>query len=54
MNTARMLLAVLALSLVSCGGGGAEEDVLIKAGDPVGEPPCKSIPIEQRQAECGT
>lgn len=39
---------------IGCGGGGDDGDVKAKHDQPTEEPPCKSVPIERRAAECGT
>ena len=46
-----VVLLVLAAFLTGCGGGEVEE---LDKTRPTEEPPCKSVPIERRQAECGT
>lgn len=37
--------------LVACGGGGDDEPTAKVY--PTEEPPCKSVPVEDRQAACG-
>ena len=56
MNTARMLLALLIFALAACGGGGddCEECIEKEIVESIAPPPCKSVPVEQRAAECGT
>lgn len=48
----KTLITLLAVFLVACGGGG-EMDGEVKT-QATEEPPCKSIPVERRAAECGT
>lgn len=43
-------IIIIALVLAACGGGGDMEEKT----DPIAEPPCKSVPVENRAAECGT
>lgn len=48
-----VLLSFCALA-IGCGGNGDDTEQPTKGEDMHGEPPCKSIPIEQRERECGT
>ncbi len=54
MNTSRILLAVfLSLAVVGCGGGGDMEDDP-KQTEHVAPPPCKNVPVDQRDEACST
>lgn len=46
-------IIIIALALAACGGGGDFDDEKEHPSE-IAPPPCKSVPIEQRQAECGT
>lgn len=52
MRPMKTLLLAVTLFLAACGGGGDFDEV--DKTKPIAEPPCKSVPVEQREATCGT
>lgn len=48
-----IILILLAYALSGCGGGGDDEPEKVRI-EQTEEPPCKSVPADQRQAECGS